>query len=625
MLKPLHLLAIMLLILGSSFTGTIQAQKYADKSFYLIDSLDLSTLTESNVQKLDSCLTVYHQTEHDTVKIDALKAILSNLNNYWDGYDRIHYKLINKAIASYKKEEVPRSLKQALGDYYGYLGNRSSRIGNKPKALEYYLKEIEIAEEIDDKLVMPMTFHGIAHIYQNLGENSKALEYLLKALKISEEIDHKLLISNSCNELSNFYSRFGNNAMAIKYALKALKISENPEVDKTVHSKALYHIGTIYRIQKDDPKALEYFHKAQKSFELNGNKLWTAACLLQIGLITSGQGDYVTALETFEKAIKLNEESNYTSGIASSIECIGSVYSNQGDHTKALEYFDKASKLRKEINDRSGIAYTSIALGKIKMKLGDLNAAKNNLSSGLKIAQELGRLDLMSRASQAYSKLAKLQGKPALALEMYELHILMRDSINNEENLKATIQQQFKFDYEKKELMQKAEEERLALEQIQIDKEKQAVLDRKQAIQVAGICVFIVVFISILLMLSKKKVNPKVLKFLGTFSVLILFEFITVVLHPTITHITHHDLLLTLMCTVALASLVVPMHHKVEHYLVGKLVKKREEAIIEVSPILEDEKAEIADEDENLETKDDAEDTVESKEVKNDIEDEKEN
>ena len=54
------------------------------------------------------------------------------------------------------------------------------------------------------------------------------------------------------------------------------------------------------------------------------------------------------------------------------------------------------------------------------------------------------------------------------ALTYYELHVQMRDSINNEETQKATIRQQTKYEFEKEQLIKEQQEKETA----RLEKEK---------------------------------------------------------------------------------------------------------------------------------------------------------
>ena len=77
-----------------------------------------------------------------------------------------------------------------------------------------------------------------------------------------------------------------------------------------------------------------------------------------------------------------------------------------------------------------------------------------------------------------------------------------------------------------------------------------------------------------ILVLRHKRVNPRVIDILGTLSVLIIFEFIELLLHGQIEKLTHHSLVLTLLCLLLLAGIIIPVHHKIEHWMKKKIGHK---------------------------------------------------
>ncbi len=52
------------------------AQNFADKEYYLVDSLVLEDLSEDDWLLLDSCLEVYHKNEGDTIGINSIALIV---------------------------------------------------------------------------------------------------------------------------------------------------------------------------------------------------------------------------------------------------------------------------------------------------------------------------------------------------------------------------------------------------------------------------------------------------------------------------------------------------------------------------------------------------------------------
>ena len=68
------------------------------------------------------------------------------------------------------------------------------------------------------------------------------------------------------------------------------------------------------------------------------------------------------------------------------------------------------------------------------------------------IGKEIGYPLTIRNAAKQLNSIYKLKNDYKNALDNYELYILMRDSINNQETKKASIKSQFKTEYERREL-----------------------------------------------------------------------------------------------------------------------------------------------------------------------------
>ena len=101
---------------------------------------------------------------------------------------------------------------------------------------------------------------------------------------------------------------------------------------------------------------------------------------------------------------------------------------------------------------------------------------------------------------------------------------------------------------------------------------------RQQNIQYTLIAFGIICFIIIFLLLTRWVItNAKVIAFFGIVALLIVFEFINLLLHPFLEKITNHSPLLMLLALVCIASLLVPLHHKLEKWATVKLMEKNKQ------------------------------------------------
>ncbi|MEO7266251.1 MAG: hypothetical protein ABIW38_15145, partial [Ferruginibacter sp.] len=75
------------------------------------------------------------------------------------------------------------------------------------------------------------------------------------------------------------------------------------------------------------------------------------------------------------------------------------------------------------------------------------------------------------------------------------------------------------------------------------------------------------------LFLSRRKVHVKVIKTMGIVSLLMLFEYLTLLLHPRVLEITNHTPVFEIMIFVCIAAILIPTHHRVEHWLISTLTR----------------------------------------------------
>lgn len=69
-------------------------------------------------------------------------------------------------------------------------------------------------------------------------------------------------------------------------------------------------------------------------------------------------------------------------------------------------------------------------------------------------------------------------------------------------------------------------------------------------------------------------VNAKIIEIVGVIGLLIVLEFIYLLLHPFLEKSTNHSPVVMLLALVCIASLIVPMHHRFEKWMIHKLVEK---------------------------------------------------
>jgi len=145
------------------------------------------------------------------------------------------------------------------------------------------------------------------------------------------------------------------------------------------------------------------------------------------------------------------------------------------------------------------------------------------------------------------------------ALFYFEETEKLKDTINSQEKIKNFQLKTINEDIRQAEL---AEAKRKEME------------ERNQQLQLLLIGIFIPIFFLLTLLLSSRKIHVKAIKMLSIISLLLFFEYLTLLLHPRVVEFTNHTPIYELLIFVAIAALLIPTHHRIENWLIQKLTHR---------------------------------------------------
>ncbi|MBL4655066.1 MAG: tetratricopeptide repeat protein, partial [Bacteroidia bacterium] len=398
-----------------------------------------------NKHKIDSLKSAYQTATHDTSRISALLGLFLE---YYLAKPDTAFVFCEKALFIAEKA----NLKGQMAECYGNLAYLVQQRGDFSKALEYNYKcagffeesltEKELSENMDKETFLSLSveqagieknlknalaavYNNIGVIYEQQGEIDKALEHHFLSLKLQEAIKNK-------------------DGMATSYN----------------------NIGVIYYEQKENDNALEYCFLSLKTYEEVKDKQGMAYSYNNIGAIYDNQGKIDKALKYYFLSLNIREKIKDKRGMAESYHNIGDVLCALDRLEEGMRYLKLGLAMSKELGYKARISDDYSAIGALQLKGGQLEVALENGLEALAVAKEIGHVDYMRRAAKLLSTTYRKQSKFEDALAMYGLQIQMRDSIVNEENTKATIRQQMKYEYEKEQILaEQARKEELRIQE----------------------------------------------------------------------------------------------------------------------------------------------------------------
>ncbi|MBA3663149.1 MAG: tetratricopeptide repeat protein [Bacteroidetes bacterium] len=409
----------------------------------------------------DSALYYHEQAKKLSMELkDQVLTIKVYNELIWDYYIKSEYdrsiaiyteaeSLINKTLKdrAYKKQTV--TIKKLKASCLTNVASVYNEKGDYMDALTNYFSAITVCQEINNKQALAANFANIANVYSRQGDMSKSLTYNYKALKIFESMGNKIYEAGALGNIGLNYSRQGNYKKALEYHLKSYKINITIN-NLSGQATNLENLGSEYGNLNNRNLALEYFLKALKLHEQLGNIFGKAQCYGNLGITYHLHGDSVSEHNPDKKQ-------------------------SQPFYDTALDYYLNALKINTEIGSKQGQAFNITSIGGLYISTGNYLLSEKFLKQAYALAKEIGSLNDLQEVCLDFFKLYNKQGKSRQALNYYKLYIHYRDSIRSEENIKASLQQEIKFAYEKKataDSVKVAEERKISSAQLSANKTK---------------------------------------------------------------------------------------------------------------------------------------------------------
>ncbi len=411
-------------------------------------------------------------------------------------------------------------------------------------------------EKEDSVRCILLTQLGYAYIYS---KPDTSLQLARQGLAIARSRKFSKEEAWCLNLMGSAFRLTGNNPKALSFYLQALKKAESVDYKESLGS-ILSNIGIIYSFQGDYRKSLEYYFKAKVIDESLKDELSVGYDLVNLGdcyekLNMLDSARYYTNLG-YNIAVKKNDPTF----IGFSLNNLGNIYSKMGQHAIALEYYRSGLPYLYETKSEESICESTLGMAKIFQQMDQNDSALYYAKRSMSIAQNAGFMMRVMYASNFLAEYYKKYHDVDSAYAYMSATITAKDSLYSQE--KSRELQSLSFDE--------------TMRQVEIaDAKAAADEERGRNIQYAIITITLIGFLILFLLLTNSViVNEKWIRFLGILGLLLLFEFINLLIHPFIGAITHHSPVLMLLISVVIASMLIPLHHKIEHWVTHKMVTK---------------------------------------------------
>ena len=380
----------------------------------------------------------------------------------------------------------------------------------------------------------------------------------LQALELSRKIGFVKGEAVSLNRIGNAYSSFGNYPKAMEVWLQALQINEKIN-NLDGKQRNLNNIGGIYFSQGDYQQALSYYFQSKAIEEQINNKGSLSVTLVNISATYLKLKIFDSASFYAQQAYNLAYQINYSRQIGGALNSMGEINSATEQNILALDNYRRGIPYSTKAGNFIDISGDYLGMAKLFEKIQQKDSVFFYAKQSLVIAKERGFILQLRDAARFLSHYyRKFNADSAFAYQ--DIAKDANDSLFSQQKQKQF--QSLAFD-------EKLRQADIAAAELKSKEE------RKNNLQYAGIAVGLILFVIIFLLLSHSIiVNQKIIQFLGIVSLLLVFEFINLFIHPYLAHATNDSPLLMLLVLVCIAALLVPAHNRLEKWISHRLVEK---------------------------------------------------
>lgn len=370
------------------------------------------------------------------------------------------------------------------------------------------------------------SLNRIGTVLSSIGNHPLALENLLEALRINEKIKNQDGIMRNLGNIANVNAELGEYREGLTYSFREKRSAEKM-ADEERLTNTLLRIGDIY----------------EKLDMLDSARIFTE--------------------QAYSHAVSMNIDYYYTS-IA--FNNLGNVYSKLYKKdpamyplSMAMNFYRSSLDLYEKNDDDEGTAESTLGIARLFNTTNQNDSALYYAKLSLDAAERGGFTIYTLDASQFLSDHYEAKNKLDSAFHYQKITIAAKDSLFSQEKI-IRVQS---LSFEERKRQQQLEEERIKTE-----------LERKNNIQLMGIATVIVALFLLLLLISRRETKARTVEVYGLISLLFLFEFVYLLIHPYIEEWTNHTPVLMLLILVGVAAVLIPVHQRLEKWVNEKLAHK---------------------------------------------------
>ncbi|HWB25904.1 MAG TPA: hypothetical protein VG738_10515 [Chitinophagaceae bacterium] len=478
-------------------------------------------------------------------------------------YFSFGFKTVNDEQGKQYADRCMQVAEEAGLDEYkvsGYLryANYYRRFSQNTKALDYNNKALALATSIGNDSLLSIAYTSMAYTWDNLSNKLARFQALLNARDFAEKSGAHVQILGSLEDLGDFYLDISEFEKAKDMYTSAMQ-KGRPWGEWIDVLAGMRGMGKTFIYQKNNTLVLAYFNKALALADSLHMQFYKVNINLDILNFYLNSADAATTLAYLNSTPAIMQFIN-AYGIEDQVDKLnGYVYLSKKQYDSALYAIQKgAARFYSKERLQEKYAYT-VLYAAIYDGLKKPAEEKEKLLLAKSYADSSAQVSLQKDACERLYQFFDSTGDARQAMKYYQQMNTYNDSLQSlgKEQELLTVE----IENTNKRLARQKEEE-------------EAARRTRNNLEYMGITAVIATVFILLVIFGVFKMHPSLIKALGFFAFIFLFEFIVLLLDNQIHELTGGEPWKVLGIKIVIIALLLPLHHKLEervtHYLTHK-------------------------------------------------------
>ena len=229
--------------------------------------------------------------------------------------------------------------------FFNVFGVAYSGMGDQTSSLKYYLKALDLFEQLQQPDKIASVESNIGIVYQDQGNMEAAENYYKKAFEIGKRLNNKQIISTAVNNLGDISAERKQYKKALSYFTRSLELNRELKDDFGV-AMSLNNVGDLYNNLNDTAHAHMYYDSARiLSKRIGDNADYSLSLNNLADFFSKEKKNLPKALAYGVKALSVARKGNNVELLLTTLKLLNSLYARNGNYKQAYFYLNQYNTL----------------------------------------------------------------------------------------------------------------------------------------------------------------------------------------------------------------------------------------------------------------------------------------